>query len=399
MSDAPLNTTPDADESDEGVNEASKATSARKSRANPIVGDGTYGELREQNRVVMRHQIALNIDNFRAAPDDFVARPDRSYPALKSAHTPFMSVIIANYNGQDLLPTVFDALARQLFGDFEIIVVDDASTDDSVALVELNYPDVRLLVNRRNVGFVASCNLAADVAAGRVLVMLNSDTEPASTWLEELAKTIVTNPRAAVVASKLMLFDAREKFHSAGDMLGVDGIPRNRGVWEQDRGQFDGETAVFSGCGGASAYRRDVWQTLGGFDEDFWMFVEDVDFAFRARLLGYEAVFAPDALVYHHLSANSGDTLASYYVGRNTIWNIVKNMPRRLLLNHWSEIVNAQAEIAMDALRNIQGDAARERLRGQLAGLIGLPRQLEKRRTIQTQKRVGDERIENALGD
>ena len=367
--------------------------------ANPIVEDETYGQLREQGRVVMRHRIALNIDEFRAADEGFTPRPARNDPPLKPARVPFFSVIIPNYNGQRFLPTVLDALDRQTFGDFETIVIDDASTDDSVALVERDYPHVRLIVNRRNRGFVASCNLAADVADGRILVLLNSDTEPEPTWLEELARTIVANPRAAVVTSKLLLFDERDKIHSAGDVLGVDGIPRNRGVWAQDRGQFDRETAVFSGCGGASAYRRDVWEALGGFDEDFWMFLEDVDYSFRARLLGYEVVFSPRARVYHHLTANAGDELASYYVGRNTLWNIVKNMPRRLLLEHWLDIVGAQLGIATDALRNIRGDAARQRLRGQAAGLLGLPRQLSKRRVIQARKWVGDDEIEQALGN
>lgn len=371
----------------------------KQTGANPIVEDETYGQLREQNRVVMRHKIALNIDEFRAADEGFTPRPARNDPPLKPARAPFMSVIIPNYNGQRFLPTVLDALARQTFGDFETIVIDDASTDDSVALVERDYPHVRLIVNRRNRGFVASCNLAADVADGRVLVLLNSDTEPEPTWLEELARAIVTNPQAAVVTSKLLLFDERNKLHSAGDMLGVDGIPRNRGVWAQDRGQFDQATVVFSGCGGASAYRRDVWETLGGFDEDFWMFLEDVDFSFRARLLGYETAFAPGARVYHHVTANAGDELASYYVGRNTLWNIAKNMPRRLLLDHWFDIVSAQLGIAADALRNIRGEAARQRLRGQAAGLLGLPRQLSKRRVIQAQKRVGDDEIEEALED
>jgi GT2 family glycosyltransferase len=131
-----------------------------------------------------------------------------------------------------------------------------------------------------------------------------------------------------------------------------------------------------------------VWQALGGFDEDFWMYLEDVDFAFRARLVGWDAVFAPGARVYHHISASGGDVLSSYYVGRNTVWTIAKNMPRRLLVENFPLIVAGQLRIALDALRNIRGLAARERLRGQLAGLLGLPAQLRKRRVIQAEKRV-----------
>ena len=134
-------------------------------------------------------------------------------------------------------------------------------------------------------------------------------------------------------------------------------------------GQYDRQTAVFGGCGGAVAYRRDLWQTLKGFDDALWMYLEDVDFAFRAQLLGWGAVFVPEARVYHHLSATGGGALASYYVGRNTIWVIAKNMPRGLLLRHAPRIVAGQARIALDALRNWRGAEARARLRGMVAGV------------------------------
>jgi len=365
--------------------------------ANPITLDETYSELRDDNRVVMRRAIALNLDSFRAAPADFDPRPQRAYPALQAVDAPFFSVIVPTFNAEKLLPGVLDALRAQTFGDYETIVIDDASTDESASLVEDRYPAVRLIVNRRNLGFVGSCNTAADAAHGRYLVLLNNDTEPDPAWLAELAKAIVANPEAGIIASKLLLFDRRDTLHTTGDLLGRDGIPRNRGVWEPDHGQYDGATAIFSGCGGASAYRKDVWQALGGFDDDFWMYLEDVDFGFRAQLLGFGAIFAPAARVYHRLSASGGDTLASYYVGRNTIWVIAKNMPRSLLLRNGVAIAVAQAKIAFGALCNIRGAAAQARLRGQIAGLLGLPRQLAKRRAIQPRRQIEDAHLRQML--
>ena len=300
MTDTELMPTPDPSKSEETKSAAERQAQAEQARArlarrkgqadsaNPIVDDATYGDLREQNRVVMRHQIAQDIDSFRASTETFTPRPHREFPDLPTVRPPFFSIIVPNRNGERFLPTVLDALGEQTFGDFETIVIDDASTDDSVPLIETHYPDVRLIVNRRNIGFVASCNAAADVADGRFLVLLNSDTEPEPGWLAALVGAVVTHPEAAVFASKLLLFDRRDTLHSAGDLLGTDGVPRNRGVWETDDGRYDRRPAVFSGCGGASAYRREVWETLGGFDEDFWMYLEDVDFAFRARLLGWE---------------------------------------------------------------------------------------------------------------
>jgi GT2 family glycosyltransferase len=357
---------------------------------NPIVEDATYGGLREDNRVVMRHQIALNLDSFRAAPDDFQARPTRTYPALKPVASPFLSIIVPTLNGMKWLPTLMEALERQTFRDFEVIVVDDGSSDESVSWLESNYPAVRVIVNRSNLGFVASCNMGADVARGKIIVFLNNDTEPVAEWAEALALAVCSHPQAGIFASKLLLFDQRDTLHSAGDSLGIDGIPRNRGVWQRDSGQYDLQSTIFGGCGGAVAYRRELWGALGGFDEAFWMYVEDADFAFRAQLLGWDAVFVPGARVYHHLSATGGGVLASYYVGRNTIWLIAKNMPRVLLRRYALRIVGAQIGIAWDALRNWRGEAAQARLRGQVAGLLGLATALRKRRTIQPRRILDD---------
>ncbi|MCB0063147.1 MAG: glycosyltransferase, partial [Caldilineaceae bacterium] len=233
----------------------------------PTPGDQTYDTLREENRVVMRHQIALNIENFRATTDEFTPHPQRTYAPLRPAPAPFFSIIIPNYNGRRFLPTLFKALQQQTFTDFEVILADDAGTDDSVAFIEEHYPDTRIIINRHNLGFVRTCNLAVDAAHGRVVVLLNNDTEPEPTWLAELAQVICANPDAAVVSSKLLLFNDRTKLHTTGDTMGTDGIPHNRGVWETDRGQYDdaAHAEIFSGSGGGSAFRRDLWQALGGF--------------------------------------------------------------------------------------------------------------------------------------
>jgi GT2 family glycosyltransferase len=373
------------------------ADAAKPKNSNPIVSDETYQGLREENRVVMRRTIAINLDNFRAAPDDFNPRPVRQFPPLTAVDAPFFSVVIPTHNGLHHLATVLDALQRQTFADHEVIVVDDASSDESAQFVADRHPSVRLIVNRRNLGFAASCNTGAAAARGRYIVLLNNDTEPQDDWLAELARTIASHPQAAIIASKLLLYDRRDTLHTTGDLLGADGVPRNRGVWETDRGQYDGDTDIFSGCGGASAYRKDVWQALGGFAEDFWMYLEDVDLGFRARLLGCKIVFAPRARVYHRLSASGGDTLASYYVGRNTIWLIAKNMPRSLLLRNAPQIAGSQLRIAFDALRNWRGEAAQARLRGQLAGLLGLRRQLVKRHVIQPRRQIEDQELAKLL--
>jgi len=223
-----------------------------------------------------------------------------------------------------------------------------------------------------------------------VIVLLNNDTEAEPQWLAALVQALADHPEAGSAASKMLLFDRRDTLHTTGDLMGVDGVPINRGVWQRDEGQFDGDRWVFGACGGAAAYRRAAWQQAGGFELRLWMYLEDVDLAWRLQLLGWRCIYAPDARIYHKLSATGGGVLASYFVGRNTLWVIFRNWPAALLRRHWRQIVAGQGRIARDALRAWRGPAARARLRGQLAGLIGLPAVLRQRQAIQAARRVAD---------
>ncbi len=312
---------------------------------------------------------------------------------------PHVSVIIPNYNGKRFLDTCLGALARQTYPAerLEIILVDDASTDDSVDFVQGHFPHVRVLSLEHNSGLATACNHGAAIAQGEIIALLNNDTEVEPRWVEALVTALAEHPWAGAAASKMLLFDRQNVLHSAGDMMGIDGIPRNRGVWEEDRGQYDDQRVVFGGCGGAVAYRREVWEALNGFDEDLFMYLEDVDLAWRMQLRGWGTVFAPEARVYHHLSATGGGPLASYYTGRNTIWVIVKNMPAPLLRRYWKAIVGGQVRIARDALRAWRGEAARARLRGQIAGLLGIPRIIKKRRAVQATRTIDIEHLDALL--
>jgi GT2 family glycosyltransferase len=309
------------------------------------------------------------------------------------------SVIIPNYNGKRFLDPCLTALRGQSYPAelTEIILIDDASTDDSVAYVRERYAEVKVLALNHNRGLAVACNAGARAASGDLLVMLNNDTEPEPGWLAALVAAAESHPRAGAIASKMLLFDRRDTLHSAGDLMGADGIPRNRGVWQVDRGQYDAGACVFGGCGGGVAYRRAAWEAAGGFDERLFMYLEDVDLAWRLQLLGWEAAFAPGARLYHHLSATGGGTLASYYTGRNTVWVIAKDMPGPLLRRNLGRILAAQWRVARDAVKAWRGIAARARLRGQLAGLLGLPRVLGWRRTTQATRKVSIEAIDAML--
>lgn len=310
---------------------------------------------------------------------------------------PRVSVIIPNWNGLTFLRPCLDSLRRQVYRDFEVIVVDNASTDSSVSVVRQEYPEVRLLALSTNSGYSGGCNSGIRAAAGEFLVMLNNDTVAEARWIEALVDALDRHPEAGSAASRVMIHDKPCILHSAGDTYHRDGTPNSRGVWEPFGPPYEKEDYVFGGCGGAVAYRREMLEAIGTFEEAFFMYCEDVDLSWRAQLAGWRCVYAPDAVVHHHLSATGGGVLSSYHVGRNTLWVIARNYPVTLLKRHWRQIVSAQWSITRAALGAWRGAAARARLRGQIAGLLTWPRWLRARRAIQRRRRVTLFYIESIL--
>lgn len=309
-----------------------------------------------------------------------------------------LSVIIPNWNGVEHLPTCLDSLRRQTLEEVEVIVADNGSTDGSLQLLEGRYPEVSVLALGENRGFAGACNAGIRVARGTSIVLLNNDTEVEANWLEEVLAAFERHPEVGMVASKMFLFDRRNRIHTAGDFYRVDGLPGNRGVWERDEGQFDEEEYVFGACGGSAAYRRSMLEQVGLLDEDFFYSCEDVDLAWRAQLAGWRCIYAPRAVVYHKLSATGGGRTASFYDGRNAIYLLVKDYPGDLWRTYWRDILARQFHIAGEAIKAWRGAAARARLRGQLAGfLLGLPRMLPKRRTVQRTRVVNRAYLERIL--
>jgi GT2 family glycosyltransferase len=306
-----------------------------------------------------------------------------------------LSVIIPNWNGAPHLPTCLDSLRAQTFRDFEIIVADNASTDASFDVLA-HYPEVRPLRLERNFGFTGACNAGLRHGRGEFLVLLNNDTEADPHWLAEVVAAFERYPRAGLIASKMLLFDRRDTLHTAGDIFKTDGTPGNRGVWQADAGQF-AEGPVFSANGGSAAYRRVLLDEVGLLDDDFFYSCEDVDLAWRAQLGGWQCVYAPKAIVYHKLSASGGGVTASFHDGRNFIYMLAKDVPGVVWRRYWRNIIGGQLRITWEALRAWRGAAARARLRGQLAGLLALPKMLAKRKAVQAGRRVSDEYLLSLL--
>lgn len=309
-----------------------------------------------------------------------------------------VSVVIPHWNGRHHLHDCLTSLRRQTLTNHEVILVDNGSSDGSQEYIRTEFPEVRLLELGQNRGFTGACNAGYAASKGEFVCLLNNDTEADPNWLQVVVDTFESHPRVGIVATKMLLFDRRDHFHSAGDYYRLNGIPGNRGVWQEDRGQYDREEPVFSACGGAAAYRRTMIEEIGFLDNAFFFSCEDVDLAWRAHLAGWEVRYAPQAIVYHKLKASGGSGVTgSYHDGRNFLFVIWKNYPGSLMRRYAADIIRAQLHITVEAMRAWRGAAARATLRGQLAGLAGFIRMWSARRRIQAARRIDDRTIESRL--
>jgi GT2 family glycosyltransferase len=309
---------------------------------------------------------------------------------------PLASVIVPTFNGAHLLAECLDSLLAQTYAPLEVIVADGASVDATVQLMTERYPSVRLLKLRRNGGFTGNVNAGIRAARGEHVLLLNNDAQAEPEWVATCVESLVRHPELGSVASKVVYSD-RRTINSAGDVLGRDGVPRQRGEGQLDGLAWSTSEPIFGASGGAAAYRRAMLADVGLLDETFFMYLEDVDLALRAQLRGWSCLYQPAARVYHKGSASGGGKLASFYNGRNLIRLVVKDVPSGLLPAILPAAVRYQLRRARSAFVAWRGAEARATLRGQLAGLAELPRHIADRRMVQATKRISDTALYDLL--
>jgi GT2 family glycosyltransferase len=307
--------------------------------------------------------------------------------------TPRISVIVLTYNGRQWLGACLESLLVQRdVPDYEVLVVDNGSTDGTLAYVGEAFPSVRTIDNGRNLGFAAGNNVGARAARGAVLAFLNNDTVPADDWLSRLYTALIDG---TLVTSRLVSMAKPEVVDSAGD-----GYLRAGGAYKHGHGAppegFQESHEVFGVCGAAFMIHRTAFEALKGFDESFFMVYEDVDLSYRARLAGYKCWYAADAVVRHAGSGTLGtlSAMAVYYGQRNLEWAWFKNTPRGLLWRTLPSHVFYSVGGVLYYLVKGRGVAA---LKGKVAALAGLPPLLAKRRAVQEGSCVDWESIEQHM--
>ena len=247
---------------------------------------------------------------------------------------------------------------------------------------------MRLVELGRNAGFAAAVNRGIEAAGGELVAVVNNDLELDPHWLEEMVAALRDDPHAGSATGKMLFYDRREVIDGAGDFTSWYAISAPRGRDEVDRGQYDAAEPVFSACGGAALYRRGALEAVGPFDEDFFAYVEDVDWGFRAQLAGWTCRYAPGAVAYHMGGATSGrvPNLSRYLFFRNTLALVVKNWPAAAFARHAHRLA---LFLAKTLVASIRGRWFRAFARGLRDALRQLPCTLRKRREVQAQRRVG----------
>jgi GT2 family glycosyltransferase len=331
----------------------------------------------------------------------------------KSADAPLVSVVIPNFNGKDLVADCLASLERQTFTDFEVIVVDNGSTDGSADEVRRRFPWVaRIVENRANLGFAKACNQGIEAARGEHIALLNNDTETHPRWLAELAGAAERNPEAGMFAAKTLFFDRREVIDTAGHLIYPDGLNRGRGRLETDRGQYDRLTDVFFPSGAAALYRRAMLEEIGLFDEHHFAYGDDTDLGIRGRLAGWKCVFVPGAVVYHRYSMTTGEYSPAkvFLVERNRIWVVWKYFPLgRLaaspfysLVRYWYQAYGAcsgKGAAGRFAERYSAWRLIPAVVEAYASAFAGLPRVLRQRRRLARLRKVSNAEISRWFRD
>jgi GT2 family glycosyltransferase len=244
-----------------------------------------------------------------------------------------VAVVIPNYNGERWLPAVLGSVAAQTLAPAEVLVVDDGSSDGSLALLAERFPAVRVLALGQNGGFARAANAGIRAVGADAVALVNTDVLLADDWLERAAAALDGAPGAAAVATKLVDMADPSLLYDAGDVLRRDGACEQRGRFERDGGRYDEPGEVFSACAGAALYRRAAVLEAGGFEERFGTYLEDVDLGLRLRLAGWSCRWEPRA-VARHAGAGSSDALRhgpGAWVERNTLLLVARTFPIRWL--------------------------------------------------------------------
>ncbi len=307
-------------------------------------------------------------------------------------NSPKVTIVIPNWNTQQWILGCLNGLREQRFQDFEVLLVDNGSTDNSIALTQQYFPEVKILALPENKGFAAAVNAGIHKSHSRYVALLNVDTVPQPGWLANLVKALDESAgNVGCAASKMLSLQNPNLIDDAGDILSWYGSAQKRGFGES-ASDYNQAREVFSACAGAALYRRAFLEKTGDFDEGFTSYLEDIDLGLRGRLLGYRCLYVPSAEILHRgQGASTPRPRYVYLMTRNRLALLFKNIPLELLLKHSWHILYGQFYYFLVYKHPWHSIA------GTLAFLTRLPRLLGKRKRIQKRKKISNQKLDSLL--
>jgi len=309
---------------------------------------------------------------------------------LASNVRPLASVVIPNYQGGHCIKDCIESVLKTSREDVQAIVVDNASPDKSAEIVRRSFPSVKLIQLGSNVGYGEACNIGARTSSGTYLIFLNNDTVVQDGWLRELISSL-RDHNVGAACSKVMLPGTPETIDSCGGVSDIYGFAWSRGRGEIDHGQYDDCPKCFYAVGSSLAIRRDVFDAVGRFDKEFFMYLEDVDLSWRLRLLGLRVLYAPGSKVMHMSGiTRMKATDIQYLFNRNRLRMVLKNYSLRGLISVVPRYLVLQVGLVIWVISRLRGDELRAILAAWLWNARHLRDTIQYRRLIQARRKLGD---------
>lgn len=319
---------------------------------------------------------------------------------MNNNNLPFVSIIVVNYNGKHFLGECFISLGNLEYprDKCEVILVDNASTDGSSQYVRENFPWVNILQLDKNYGFCRPNNDGVKIANGEYVVFLNNDTTVTKEWLFELVKGALSEEQIASCASKMLYYDRRNVINTAGGKITIIGGGFYKGYGDKDNPEYSKPEYTGFGCGAGVLVKKELFQYVGGFDEDYFASCEENDLGWKLWLYGYKVLYVPTAVMYHKESGTFGsrstfESIKVYFITRNRLYNIIKNLEaknviRALFISLGFNLYRSLRYLVKGNFASIKSIAT-----AHLDFVKNLRKMLAKRRVVQNNRKLSDKQL------
>jgi GT2 family glycosyltransferase len=316
---------------------------------------------------------------------DIVSKKSESFPSV--------SIVIVNFNGRDVLRQCLRTLSDTDYPNYDIVVVDNASTDGSLDTLEASFGSdsrIKLVKSQENVGHAEGCNIGARITAGKYLVFLDSDIKfEAENWLSELVKAMENDNTVGLAQAKIVLSEDKRCLDYV--CVAVDALGTWAATYGSKEDQFKEAFEILAASSGCCIIRRAVFNQIGGFDADYFIYDDDTDLSLRARLLGYRILFVPSALVIHRSGVLRGVSgLMLYHSSKNRLRTVLKNYELRNVWWRFSVLAFFTFLVSVGFFAVKKHDEAKATLRGLISPIKDLPEIWRKRLLFQSKRSVRD---------